>query len=148
MQYTQARPGRIFVLRLTQGEIIHRVIEDFARKQGIKAAVLTALGGVEHGSRLVTGPGDGLERPVQPTFHTLEGVHEAVGSGTIFPDEEGNPVVHMHMACGRGQNTVTGCIRPGVVVWQILEVVLQELTHFRGVRSKDNELGVSVLSCS
>jgi predicted DNA-binding protein with PD1-like motif len=40
--------------------------------------------------------------------HIIEDVHEIFGTGTLFPDEEGNPVLHMHMACGRNNNTVTG----------------------------------------
>lgn len=30
MKYSEARPGRIFVLRLEDGEIVHEVIERFA----------------------------------------------------------------------------------------------------------------------
>ncbi len=148
MQFVEAGTGRIFILRLEQGEIIHTVIEDFASRHKIERAVLTAIGGVDRESRLVTGPEDGLARPVKPMLHSLDDVHEVVGAGTIFPDEKGDPVLHMHMACGRKNTTVTGCIRPGVAVWQILEVYLQELTGAGGVRRLDQELGLGVLECS
>lgn len=148
MQYTQAEQGRIFILRLEQGETIHAVVEEFARRQNIHAAVLTALGGADASSTLVVGPEDGTARPVQPMHHQLPDVHEVIGSGTIFPDQEGSPVLHMHLSCGRGKNAITGCIRPGVVVWQILEIVLQEIHCSRGMRKLDPELGVGVLDCS
>ena len=31
----------------------------------------------------------------------LEDGDEIAGTGTIFPDEENNPILHMHIACGR-----------------------------------------------
>ena len=68
------------------------------------------------------------------------------GTGTLFPDEEGNPTVHTHMACGRNANTVTGCIRDGVKVWQVMEIVLFELIDFNGNRIFDANLGFKTLS--
>ena len=78
--------------------------------------------------------------------HIIEDVHEIVGTGTLFPDEEGNPTIHMHMACGRNANTVTGCIRNGVKVWQIMEVVLFELIDTTGKRILDPDLGFKLLN--
>ena len=40
MKYSSAQPGRIFILRLENGEIVHEEIERFAREQSIKAAAL------------------------------------------------------------------------------------------------------------
>ncbi len=145
MRYAQVEPGRIFVLRLEHGETIHVCLEHFARQQEITAAALTVLGGAETGSTLITGPQHGQLRPVQPMYHTLSDVHEVVGAGTIFPDSQGKPLVHLHLACGRMQDTVTGCIREGVVVWQILEIVLQELINCQALRQHDSELGLGVL---
>ena len=51
----------------------------------------------------------------------LDIVHEIVGTGTLFPNENGEPVLHMHVACGRNEGTVTGCVRRGVKTWHILE---------------------------
>lgn len=145
MQYSQVKAGRIFLLRLEHGETIHVSLQEFARQQEIKAAVLTVLGGAQAGSTLVVGPENGQARPVQALQHILEDVHEVQGSGTIFPDDQGNPAVHLHLACGRAQNTVTGCIRPGVVVWQILEIVLQELMDCKALRRMNPDLGLGIL---
>lgn len=145
MKYSQATAGRIFVIRLEDGDVVHEALEGFAREQGIKAALLTILGGADEKSCLVTGPEQSREKPVVPTTRALHGVHEVVGTGTIFPDAGGNPVLHMHMACGRGDHTLTGCIRTGVRVWHVMEVMVQELLDTTGVRRPDEATGFDLL---
>ncbi len=145
MKYSQAKQGRVFVIRLEDGETVHEEIEKFARAQSITAAALTAIGGVAAGSRFVVGPEDGRARPVNPMDHIIENVHEITGTGTLFPDEQGNPILHMHMACGRNSNTVTGCIRNGVKVWQVMEVILFELVETTGRRFMEPDLGFNLL---
>ena len=71
----------------------------------------------------------------------LDNVHEIAGTGTLFPDEEGKPVLHMHIACGRESATVTGCVRTGVKIWHIGEVILFELTDTPAIRKVDPQLG-------
>jgi len=134
MRYSEARAGRIFIIRLEDGEIVHEVIEDFARQNGIHAAALIILGGADDGSNLVVGPRDDRDLPVVPMTHLLANAHEAAGTGTVFPDEAGNPVLHLHMACGRKTETVTGCTRSGVKVWHVMEAILFELLDTRAVR--------------
>ncbi|MDY6904827.1 MAG: PPC domain-containing DNA-binding protein [Thermodesulfobacteriota bacterium] len=146
MQYSEARQGRTFILRLEQGEIVHQEIEAFARVHDIPAAAVIAVGGADIGSRLVVGPEKGGKRPVTPMEHMLDGVHEISGTGTLFPDDTGQPVLHMHMACGRKGKTFTGCIRSGVVVWQIMEIVLFEITGTRATRLNDPALGFKLLA--
>jgi predicted DNA-binding protein with PD1-like motif len=58
MIVSEGRIGRIFVLRLGDGDRIPDAIETFARDRGIGSALVTALGGLENG-RLVVGPADG-----------------------------------------------------------------------------------------
>lgn len=145
MKYSEAKPGRIFVIRLEDGDVVHETLEAFARDQGIHAASLVILGGADRESTLVTGPAEGRVKPIVPTTRVLDNVHEVAGTGTIFPDAAGNPVLHMHMACGRGDNTLTGCIRTGVRVWHVMEVILQELTDTTGVRKKDHATGFDLL---
>jgi predicted DNA-binding protein with PD1-like motif len=145
MKYSEAKPGRIFVIRLEDGDIVHEAIESFAKEHAIKAATLVILGGADKGSRLVVGPEDGRATPIIPMSLTLENVHEVAGVGTLFPDDEGNPVLHMHMACGRDDDTVTGCVRTGVKVWHIMEAVLFELVDSTGVRRLDKITGFKLL---
>jgi predicted DNA-binding protein with PD1-like motif len=145
MQYTEAKSGRIFVLRLEHGEIVHEEIERFAREKHIAAATLVAVGGAGAGSKLVVGPTDGDARPIAPMMHVLSNVHEIMGTGTIFTDEDGAPLLHMHMACGREKDAVAGCIRSGVTVWQIMEVIVFELVDAAAGRAVDPDLGFKLL---
>lgn len=147
MKFSPAQPGRVFVLRLEDGEIVHECLERFAAEHGIARAVLTLHGGADAGSVLVTGPReDRCPPPIAPQTSILDHAHEVVGTGTIFPDENGAPILHVHLACGRGDRTVTGCIRTGVKVWHVLEVVLTELVGSTARRLPDSATGFELLA--
>lgn len=145
MKYSEAKSGRIFVIRLEDGDVVHETLEQFAKDKGIRAASLIVLGGADRGSTLVAGPEQGRAEAIVPKTHVLDNVHEVTGTGTLFPNEAGEPVLHMHMACGRGFSTVTGCIRNGVKVWQVMEVVIHELADSTGVRKPDRATGFELL---
>ncbi len=145
MRYSEAKAGRIFVIRLEDGEIIHEVIENFAREHAVKAASLIALGGADKDSTVIVGPEIGRTLPIVPMTHMLDDVHEVAGVGTLFPDDAGNPILHMHMACGRKDRTVTGCIRQGIRVWHVLEVILFELADSTGSRIMEPASGFKLL---
>jgi predicted DNA-binding protein with PD1-like motif len=145
MQFSQARPGRIFVLRLEDGEIVHEVIERFAQEQGIEAASVLILGGADDGSVLVVGPEQDRQLPLQPTQTRLQNAHEVAGVGTLFSDENKVPLLHMHMACGRGEKAVVGCIRGGVKVWRVMEVIISELNDCSARRLLEEPLGLKLL---
>jgi predicted DNA-binding protein with PD1-like motif len=145
MKYSQAIQGRTFILRLEDGEILHEEIEAFAAEHSVKAAAVIALGGADEGSKLVVGPEEGRSTPVTPMEHILDDVNEIAGVGTIFPDKDGKPMLHMHIASGRNDESITGCVRRGVKVWQVLEVILFELVNSRAHRVLDDQLGFELL---
>ena len=145
MKYSEAKQGRIFVIRLEDGDIVHEEIERFVREKSIRAAGLIIVGGADQESKFVVGPEEGRATPVVPMEHVLDEVHEIAGVGTLFPDDEGNPVLHMHMASGRKSSTITGCIREGVRVWHVMEVILFELADTTGIRTHDSETGFKLL---
>lgn len=145
MDYAEAKLGRIFVLRLYQGERIHEVLEKFASEKQISSALCFFLGGAEDKSKVVVGPKDGAAFPPEPMVTLLKGVHEACGVGTIFADKQGKPKLHMHASFGRDDSAVTGCVRLGVDVWQIGEVVILELAGASARRMKDDETGFELL---
>ncbi len=147
MNYTEANLNRIFILRLHNDEILHEVIEKFAAEKQIKSALCFFLGGAQDKSKVVVGPKDGKAIPPEPMITLLEGVHEGLGVGTIFADEEGKPKLHMHASFGRNDNAVTGCVRLGVEVWQIGEVVILELAGSTAKREKNKETGFEFLEC-
>ena len=119
--------GRVFVLRLHEGDRLPEVLESFAEEQLLANAVCFFLGGANENSRMVVGPEDGKVCPPQPMTTLLKGVHESFGVGTIFVNGAGKPKLHMHAACGRNEETITGCVRMGVDVWQIGEVIVLEM---------------------
>jgi predicted DNA-binding protein with PD1-like motif len=145
MKFSQARQGRIFVLRLEDGEIVHEVIERFAGEQRIAAAALIVLGGADDGSRLVVGPAEDRGLPLEIMEQVLSHAHEVAGTGTLFRDEDGRPLLHMHMACGREGATTTGCIRQGVKVWHVMEVIVFELLDSPARRVVEQPLGLRLL---
>lgn len=146
MKYSEAKFGRVFVIRLEDGDIVHEAVESLAAENGVTAGALIILGGADKGSRLVVGPEDGRAKTIAPMTKLLENVNEVAGTGTLFPDENKRPVLHMHMACGREDKTITGCVRTGVKVWHVMEAVLFELTDTHAVRKPDPVTGFALLS--
>ena len=75
----------------------------------------------------------------------LHDVHEMVGAGTLFPDEAGRPVLHLHASFGRDTAVTTGCIRNGVRTWVVGEVVVIELVGSTATRREDQSTGFELL---
>ena len=134
MKYSQASLGRVFVVRLEDGDVVHECLERFAHEQAIRSAGLIVLGDADAGSRLVAGTEAGRADPLEFVERVLDDAHEVAGVGTIFPDEVGNPLPHVHLACGRKDSLVVGCVRPGVRVWHVMEVIVIELLDCTAVR--------------
>lgn len=145
MKYSEARRGRTFVVRLEDGDIVHECIEQLARDESIRAAAVICVGGADTGSRIVVGPEHPRAHQVNPMTLELDGVYEIAGTGTIFPDDTGTPVLHMHIAGGRGEATRAGCVRTGVKVWHVLEVIVMELTDTDATRAPDPTTGFKLL---
>jgi predicted DNA-binding protein with PD1-like motif len=145
MRYSEGKVGRVFVLRLEDGDRLPAAIESFAQKHGVLRGMCILVGGIEGGGKIVVGPEDSRAMPPVPMFLKLAGVHEIAGVGTLFPDEKGKPVLHMHAALGRKSKTRSGCIRPGIHVWKIGEVILLEILENRAHRKKDAETGFELL---
>lgn len=145
MKYSEAKHGRRFVVRLYDGEILHEEIEKFAKDKKIKAAAVIAVGGADKGSKLIVGPEEGRAEQIKPMEYTLEDVCEISGTGTLFPDDEGNPILHMHIACGRKDKTVTGCVRAGVKVWHVIEIMIDEISETDAKRTLDETTGFQLL---
>jgi len=74
----------------------------------------------------------------------LEGVHEICAVGTIFPDNDARPRLHMHAALGREGKTISGCIRPGIEVWKLGEVIVLEIVDNNAHR-EDSPAGFQML---
>jgi predicted DNA-binding protein with PD1-like motif len=145
MKFSEATRGRVFIIRLEQGEVVHEILEKFASEHGVQRAALLMVGAADRGSVIVCGPRDADARPVEPMKHTLPDVHELTGVGTLFPDEDGRPMLHVHAAFGREGKASAGCVRSGVVVWQVLEVIMFELIGSSARKVRDAGTGFELL---
>lgn len=149
MKYAEGRTGRVFVLRLEHGDRVPDVIETFAKEHSVTTAACWLLGGIGCGI-LVVGPEDvaesGDQLPPIPMLHEIQGVHEAAAVGTLFPNADGEPRLHMHAALGRGGVARAGCVRPGLDIWVVGEVVILELIGLDLNRTTDPATGFELLN--
>ncbi|GAH13138.1 unnamed protein product [marine sediment metagenome] len=136
MKYSEGKVGRIFVIRLEDGDRMPDAIESFARKNNVLRGMCILIGGIKDGGNIVVGPKNGDSLPPQPITFRINGVHEIAGVGTVFPDGEGNPKLHMHASLGREGKASTGCIRPGIEVWKVGEIILLEIKENPAQRKK------------
>jgi len=146
MKATEGKIGRIFVIRLEDGDKIPESIERFAAEKGISAAQVILLGGINSG-QVVAGPRYSDIMPPDPVLIPVDGAHEVLGAGLLIPGEDGEAVLHIHAALGRTGQTLTGCLRPGVETWLVGEVILFEITGIKAVRIMDQKSGFSLLEC-
>ncbi|MCQ5375754.1 MAG: DNA-binding protein [Methanomassiliicoccales archaeon] len=144
MKHCEARQGRIFVIRLEDGEIIHESLEKFAFEHGISSAVLIFVGGAQSGT-VVVGPSEPQAGLIVPMLLPFSEAHELLGVGTIFLNENGYPVSHIHGALGRNGDAIVGCLRKGVETWKVIEVILIELTDADAIRKVDPDTGFELL---
>jgi len=145
MQYQQGSIGRVFALRLEEGERLPDSLEAFAKEQALQAALVIYVGGAKGGSRLVVGPDASQPEAIIPLIHTLSGIQEVLAVGTLFPDDQGEPVLHLHAAAGREGDATVGCSRAGVEVWLVGEVIILEILGTKGRRRPEAPSGFSLL---
>ena len=113
MIYSEGKIGRVFVIRLEDGDRLPESIEKFAKQHKIAVGQAILVGGIKGGD-VVVGPRENEKMPPDPMVRGLDGVHEVMGVGVLAPDKAGKPSFHIHAALGRAGFTVTGCLRKGV----------------------------------
>lgn len=145
MKYTEANLGRIFILRLENGDKIPDSIEFFAREKNIKSATVMFIGAGDKKSKVVTGPEDGSAKKIITVVKELANTSEAVGIGTIFTNEENKPILHLHASFGNKTEVITGCTREGVDIWHVGEVIILEMLNNSAVRKIDPDTGFELL---
>ncbi len=146
MQVSQGSLGRVFVIRLEDGDRLPDSLERFAAENDVRCAFCALIGGADAGSRMVVGPRDGRATPPEIMLHTLAGVHEMAAVGTLFPDAEGTPRLHMHAAAGREDFAAVGCVRAGVDIWKVAEAVVIEMENLDMTRRRDPATGFELLT--
>ncbi len=144
MKYSQGRTGRIFSLRLEHGDMIPECIESFAKDKDIKAGYVIVVGGTDKGD-IVVGPRVSDAPKPQKMVLPVNGAHEILASGVIAPDETGQPLLHIHGSLGRSGQSVTGCLREGISVWLVCEVIIHEILDIDILRAYDQKTGFKLL---
>jgi predicted DNA-binding protein with PD1-like motif len=144
MKASEGKVGRVFVLRLEDGDAIPASIERFADKKKISVAQVILLGGIRQGN-VVVGPRRTEEMPPEPMLIPVDGAHEVVGVGMLAPDKNGKPKLHIHASLGRAGKSTTGCLRPGVTTWLVGEVIIFEILGTDAVRLPDKKASFDLL---
>ena len=144
MQASEGRIGRVFVVRLEDGDVVPDCIERFAAEKGISVGQVILVGGIGDGE-VVVGPRDSAEMPPEPMLLPVDGAHEVVGAGIIAPDKDGKPVLHIHAALGRSGQTLTGCLRPGVKTWLVGKAIIYEILGAKAARLPDKASGFDLM---
>lgn len=142
MEYRVGKPGRMIVLRLSEGDSLYHCVEETAKRENIKSASVLITGGIRKAS-VVLGPKE--EKPVITVdMQPFEGPGETLGVGTLFSDDTG-PKLHIHAGLGKRGETMIGCPRGGAEVFLILEVVIIEITGIDACRVYDPTSGMKLL---
>jgi predicted DNA-binding protein with PD1-like motif len=137
MQYTEGQIGRVFVVRIDNGEDMLHTIRQFVADKNIQAGSIQFLGALMSG-RMVTGPEEPVIPPV-PHFVLFEGGWEVFGVGTIYPGDDG-PHIHFHASVGRSGHALTGCLREEAVTYLIVEAIITEFTGLTARREFDDRM--------
>lgn len=144
MQAGEGKPGRVFIIRLEDGDPLPSCIEQFAAEKGIVNGFVLLIGGIGKG-QVVVGPRFSDVMPPDPMLLPLDGAHEVAGVGVLAPGADGKVILHMHAALGRSGKTTTGCLRPGVTTWLMGEAIIYEITGIDARRLPDKKSGFAIL---
>ncbi|MCX6688399.1 MAG: DNA-binding protein [Methanoregula sp.] len=139
MQYSEGQLGRVFVVRIDDGEDFLVAMQKFIIDKEIETGTILFLGALKDG-RLVTGPEE-LTHPPVPHFVMFEGGWETFGIGTIYPSDSG-PTIHYHASVGRAGHALTGCLREIATTYLVIEAVVLEFTGLSVRRELDEKTQV------
>jgi predicted DNA-binding protein with PD1-like motif len=144
MKASEGRVGRVFVIRLEDGDVIPDCIEKFAEEKKISVGQVIMIGGIGEGQVVVV-PRRSNEIPPEPMLVPIDGVHEVMGVGVIAPDKTGKSILHVHGSLGRSGKATTGCLRPGVSTWTVGEVIVCEILGANAFRDLDEKTRFELL---
>ena len=142
MEYQVGQPGRIIVARFNDGDDVLGGLEAIARRENLRAACFSMVGGIRKGGYVV-GPETEAMPPV-PVWRELTESHEATGFGTIFWHGD-QPKVHFHGAYAKHDSVRAGCLRRDSEAFLVLEVVITEILGVEATRELDRESGMVLL---
>ncbi len=143
MKYSQGHLGRVLVIKIEHGDDLLNELRQLAIKEKLSAAVLFLIGALKKAS-LVAGPQEDIIPP-SPVWNSFDNAHEMVGIGTLFLDQDQQPVIHLHAAAGRADDCRTGCIRGDAEAYLVVEVIIMEILGSGAIRKPDAVTGMDML---
>ncbi len=141
MQYSEGQVGRVFTVRIDDGEDFIREIERFVAAMNIQSGMIHFLGAARNAT-LVTGPKE-MVVPPTPRREEIFGGWELLGFATIHPGVEG-PSLHIHTVAGKGIRSVAGCLREKAEVYLVVEAIVTEFVGISARRLPDEATGVNL----
>ena len=143
MEYAKGSIGRVFTVRIDHGDDLLFELENLAKKEDIRSAVFMLLGAVRE-ANLVVGPKKD-KVPPETQWVNLDTVHEIIGVGNIFSEED-KPKIHLHSAAGRERESIVGCLRGKSEIFMVVEVFIMEIKGISGSRQFDERKGFAPIS--
>jgi len=143
MQYSEGSLGRVFVLKLDDGEDLITSLQRFLQEREVESCMALFIGALREG-RAVTGPETPVIPPV-PHFVNFKDGWETFGMATVYPSADG-PKLHIHSALGRGEDALAGCIRERASVYLTVEMVIFEFSGLKAARVWDEKTELFLLS--
>jgi len=137
MDGAQGRPGRVFMLRIDDGEKLVENLGSYIRENDISTGSVSLVGAVKW-ARIVTP--DIEKKPMPDRESMLEKYMEVVGHGDIVGGK-----VHIHAAFGeKGGNGYCGHLVEAEV-FVFVEAVIQEIEGIEARREHDPKTGFKKL---
>lgn len=138
MEYQAGLVGRVFYLRLDDGDDMHRCIRELVVREEVRCAWFQMFGGLRSAG-VVTGPKEPV-MPPEPVWASITDAREVLGVGSVFRDGD-TPLIHLHAAMGHHGETLTGCVRRDSTVYLVIEVLLVEVAGMEITRPWSAERG-------
>ncbi|KDE54875.1 PPC domain-containing DNA-binding protein [Methanoculleus sp. MH98A] len=141
MQYSEGQVGRVFTVRIDDGEDFLREIQRFVTAMNVRCGTIQFLGALRSG-KIVTGPKEPVIPPT-PRGEEIFGGWELLGFATIYPGEDG-PSIHLHAAAGKGIRSLAGCLREKAEIYLVIEAIVTEFVGIVAKRLPDEKTGVNL----
>ncbi len=145
MKYQKGSFGRVFLLKFEDKDNLLEEIKKMAIREEVRVGTIMLVGGIRSAG-MVTGPREAVIPP-DPMWADFSDAREILGFGTLFwKDDE--PTIHLHGSVGRGDETLTGCIRKDSFVYLIVEAIIAELVGINARKVMNEKAGLALLEIS
>ena len=144
MIYQEGKLGRVFLVKFEHDDDLLKELKFFLQQEKINTGILYLIGALKEAD-IVVGPRECVIPPVAISWHLNDG-REIMGLGTIFPDEEGNPVAHIHSAFGREGSGIIGCLRDHARVYLLVEAIIIEMEGIEAKRLFNRDYNIKILT--